>query len=264
MNSFAQNVFQLSADLSDPLFSLLSVRPALVDAVEIGPWFTLEQARDYRRRLPSLPFHFHAADLIEPVGIIPSSVQHIGEYLAATDSPWVSAHISVWQPGDVGQMKRGGHVPLPDPETGARRLIGKARQLAGSIHVPLLLENVEPLPFDGYDYWARPEFIRRLLQEVDCGFLLDTGHARIAAETFGMDVKEYLRQLPLERVAQIHVSGPRRVDGRLLDHHAPLEQVDYELLGFLLAQVRPAVVTLEYIQDADLLDQQLSRLRQYT
>ena len=92
--------------------------------------------------------------------------------------------------------------------------------------------------------------------------LLDIGHARVSAATLGADVHGYLADLPLERVVQIHVSGPRMRDGRLVDAHEPLEDADYALLDWVLARTQPQVVTLEYIREREALSRQLGRLRE--
>jgi uncharacterized protein (UPF0276 family) len=252
---------KLSADISDALLELLCEDRELVDAVEVGPWFTPEQIRAYRNTLPAMPFHFHAADMIEEVDSVSGIEARIDEYLACTGSPWVSVHISVWEPGEVGKIKAGEQVPLPDSELGLQRFVHNVNRLAQSVCVPVLIENIEPLPLDGYDFWAWPEFICRVLTETGCSLLLDTGHARLAAERFEMDARDYLQQLPLECVEQVHVSGPRLVNGYLTDAHQPLLEEDYGLLEFLLQHCHPQVVTLEYIQDVQALKEQLTRLR---
>jgi uncharacterized protein (UPF0276 family) len=252
---------QLSADLSDALLYLLNEEVKIVDAVEVGPWFTPQQIRAYRQSLPDMAFHFHAADLIENIGSPPAGIGQIADYLTCTESPWVSVHISVWQRGDIGKLKSGQLVPLPEIDQGRQQFVEKVIRLASSIQVPVLIENVEPLPFEGYNFWARPDFICRVFAQTGSGFLLDTGHARISAENLGMAVCDYLQLLPLERVVQVHASGPRRVDGCLVDAHQALQKEDYDLLEFILAKTHPQVVTLEYIQEADALRQQLVRLR---
>lgn len=60
---------------------------------------------------------------------------------------------------------------------------------------------------------------------------------------------------------QVHISGPRMRAGRLVDSHEPLQEVDYELLDFVLAKTRPKAVTLEYISEQNALREQLLRLR---
>ena len=190
----------LSTDLSDALLCLLGEDKNIIDAVEVGPWFTPQQVCAYRKSLPDMPFHFHATDLIENVDSPSTGIHQIAEYLACTQSPWVSIHISVWQPGEIKGMKTGQRVPLPAMEQGRQRFIEKVICLASSIQVPVLIENIEPLPFEGYDYWASPDFICRVFEQTGCGFLLDTGHARISAENLGMAVDDYLQRLPLDRV----------------------------------------------------------------
>jgi uncharacterized protein (UPF0276 family) len=76
-----------------------------------------------------------------------------------------------------------------------------------------------------------------------------------------MNLETYLGKLPLERVVEIHVSGPRRRGGRLLDGHESLQPVDFRLLESLLSSLTPQAVTLEYIRDKGTLSWQLKQLR---
>jgi hypothetical protein len=78
--------------------------------------------------------------------------------------------------------------------------------------------------------------------------------------TLELDVYDYLSCLPLDRVVQIHVSGPRVRNDRLADVHEPLQEIDYAVLDFVLARTHPQVVTLEYIRERDVLREQLFRL----
>jgi uncharacterized protein (UPF0276 family) len=256
-------VIRLTTDLSDPLLELIHGGQAPIDAVEVGPWFTVQQIHAYRQKLPALPFYFHGGDLIERVGFIPGAISRIASYQRCTASPWVSLHITLWLPGTVWLMLRHRwRIPLPDPDHATRRFIGQVTRLRRSIGTPVLLENTEPLPFEGYDFEVQPGRITEVLEKTDCGFVLDTGHARVLAAVLGMDVHTYLSNLPLNRVMQVHVSGPRVRDGRLVDAHESLQEMDYALLDFVLARTRPQVVTLEYIRQRDVLQEQLLRLRE--
>lgn len=152
-------------------------------------------------------------------------------------------------------------MPLPNPERATQRFIRQVRRLARSIQVPVILENIEPLPFDGYDFEVETERITQVLEGAECGFLLDIGHARVSAAVLEVDVYDYLSGLPLNRVVQVHISGPRMRDGRLVDAHEPLQETDYALLDFVLERTQPQVVTLEYIREREALREQLFRLR---
>ncbi len=252
----------LTADLSDSLLALIHAHAALVDGVEVGPWCSARQIRAYRSSLPRLPFYFHGGDLIQEVSFLPGAASRIAAYLRATETPWLSVHMLMWLPGMVWLMRRWGwRVPLPDPERATRSFIRRVGSLARAVKVPLLLENDEPPPFDGYEFEVYPERIAHVLHATGCGLLLDIAHARLSAERLGMDVQAYLSRLPLDRVVQLHVSGPRVHNGRLFDAHEPLQDVDYRLLEFVLAQTRPKAITLEYIRDPAALHDQLRCLR---
>ncbi len=77
----------------------------------------------------------------------------------------------------------------------------------GSANV--VLENV-PYRADQVDKYRAavlPDVINRIIREANCGLLLDIGHARISARTLGMDVRDYLAALPLDRLGELHVAG---------------------------------------------------------
>jgi hypothetical protein len=265
-------VIQLTTNLSDPLLELLRDGEVPIDGVEVGPWFSVRQVRGYRQALPGLPFTFHASNMIDRVGLVPGTLSRIVTYQRCTASPWISVHVTLWLPGMVWLMLRyGWRMPLPDVERATRRLVRQVRRLQRSLPVPVILENTPPLPFPGYDFEAQAARVRELLDVTGCGLLLDIGHARVAAASWGIDVHDYLCDLPLERVVQVHVSGPRMreppIGGsptcgrRLVDAHEPLQDVDYALLDDVLARTRPQMVTLEYIREREALLQQLVRLR---
>jgi len=146
----------------------------------------------------------------------------------------------------------------------------------------------------------RPEFVRRVVEEAGCGFLLDVAHARLVAHILGMDARAYIEQLPVERTCEIHLAGVQPFEGRwlalmrqpglsredlgwfaglepgdLLDH-LPLIDGDWEFYAWALEQVhrgawgKPWIATLEYggvgriwelLTDQSALAEQVPRLR---
>ncbi len=131
-----------------------------------------------------------------------------------------------------------------------------------SIHLPVLLENMPSFPTDKYAFDTSAENITEILDLTNAGFLLDIAHARVVASVFGLDVYDYIDRLPLERVRQIHTSGPRTRKGVLYDAHEDLQEEDYELLKWVLTRKKPEVVTLEYFRDREKLWEQLIRIEE--
>ena len=112
-----------------------------------------------------------------------------------------------------------------------------------------------------YKHLKRPVLIREVLEKTGCGLLLDLPHARIAAEAFGMETTEYIQQLPLDRVVEIHTSGPgRHRNATSIDKHCEMLSEDYKLLNWALTQTPAQLVTLEYIKDQNGLYRQLIEL----
>jgi len=120
-----------------------------------------------------------------------------------------------------------------------------------NITVPLLLENtpdtlVDREMFDHYPY-IKPDQIKRLLIENDVSFLLDLSHAKITAQFQGWNIQDYIRELPLSLVKEIHVNGSGYdKDGFPKDTHQAMENQDYNLLEWVLNYTNPDIVTLEY------------------
>lgn len=91
----------------------------------------------------------------------------------------------------------------------------------------------------------------QVILDMDCMLLLDLAHARITAETLGMDARDYIRALPLDRLVEMHITGIQPYCGVLTDHFA-MKAEDWEILEWALHEIRtgswrkPDIVAFEY------------------
>ena len=98
---------------------------------------------------------------------------------------------------------------------------------------------------------VEPQVISQLLDETGCGLLLDLSHARISAHYLGMDEQEYIGQLPVRRIKEMHFAGIHLLDGQLCDHLSILE-TDWLALEWALERIRlgdwapPWMLAFEY------------------
>ncbi|WP_461208470.1 multinuclear nonheme iron-dependent oxidase [Desulfocurvus sp. DL9XJH121] len=137
-----------------------------------------------------------------------------------------------------------------------------ARELFGSA-TPLLVENNNHLGTDAYEVVTEPGFITEALDVAGAGLLLDVAHARISAANTGVGEAAYFVALPLERAGQIHLSAHGQDGGgRCFDAHEALSDKDFSYFVELLP-VLPGLkfVSIEYYRDADILLEQIARLR---
>lgn len=253
----------LTANLSEDLIELIQSDAVQIDAVEVGPWFSVEQIRQFQQRLSGCDFRFHNSNLVSRLKWLPDRKNSLHEYLQCTNSPWLSIHYALLPPGYVWIAARlGWYFPSPNPTYLAKRFVGRIKRLKELTGLPVLLENMPSFATHKYAFEVAPDHIRDALEQTTSGLLLDIAHARVVASVFELDVYEYFRRLPLEKVRQIHLSGPRRRNGYLYDAHEDLQAEDYLLLEWVLAHSKPEVVTLEYFKNRKRLYDQLIRIQE--
>ncbi len=144
---------------------------------------------------------------------------------------------------------------------------------------------VENVPWENrFDYEidaiaASPELMKEVVETCQCFFLFDLAHARFAAKEFGIPVRNYIERHPLDRLAELHITGLGfDKEGRYRDH-MPMTEEDWSLFEWALEQIannkwsRPWVLALEYggigpiyewRSESTILEKQISRIRKLT
>ncbi len=126
-------------------------------------------------------------------------------------------------------------------------LITKLKMIKSKLEAEILIENMPYYALgEGFEVMANPEFIKEVCVQADVGLLLDTAHAQISAWHLGISKEHYLRKLPLDRILEVHLSGPRHEGGRYIDKHDFLLEDDYIFLMDVLSVSSPTFLTLEY------------------
>ena len=166
--------------------------------------------------------------------------------LRLTQAPFFSIHIGFSAANVKFENGMQALSPSLDKQILLARMIENVLEFKKLLDVPLLLENLDYVPAAAYEHICEPDFISELLAESDTFLLLDLAHAQVSASRFSMTIEDYLAKLPLERVKQLHISGPREKSGILFDAHEPLRERDYKLLKEVLEKTSPWAITLEY------------------
>ncbi|GAA2582932.1 DUF692 domain-containing protein [Dactylosporangium fulvum] len=169
---------------------------------------------------------------------------HLAECAAALRSPLVSEHIAFVRAGGV----EAGHLlPVPRTREAVDAVVANVRRTQAALGgVPLALEPIAAL-FD----WPAPEltegqFLTEILDRTGCGLLLDIANVYANARNRSSSAVELLDELPLERIAYVHVAGGAEHDGFYHDTHThatPPEVLD--LVKELCARTTPPALMLE-------------------
>jgi len=189
--------------------------------------------------------------------------------LELAQSPWLSTGIGASaepQAHRDGPYREANDEDLQSRETVIENILRHGKRLKAWAGVPLLLENYNYHPTNAYEYICEPELFTQLIDEIDCGMLLDLAHARISAHNMGWPSAEsYLEALPLHKAREIHVTRPGWEGDQRVDLHQPLLPEDLPLLGWVLDHAPIEAVTVEIeesIDEATLFDQ-IALMRQF-
>jgi uncharacterized protein (UPF0276 family) len=194
-----------------------------IDFLEITSDHYLDAIGGKREELDVLQQHFtlipHSLDLSlgSAEGIDDRYLDKLAGLVDRVRPPWFSDHICFTRSGGISI----GHLaPLPFTREALDTLIRNIGYVKKRMDVPLVLENITYNVRMPSAEMSEGEFIRRVLEETDSGMLLDVTNLYINSVNLGFDWRDFLEELPLERVVQLHFVGSRNVSGRLIDAHA--------------------------------------------
>ena len=184
----------------------------------------------------------------------PGRLAHLADCATALGSPLVSEHIAFTRAGDLDA----GHLlPVPRTRDALVVLAENVRIAQDQLPVPLALENIAPLLTWPGNELTEGQFIRELAERTGVLLLVDVANLHTAHVNLGVDPCAVLDELPLERLAYVHVAGGVERNGVWHDTHThPVSDPILNVLGELAARARIPGVLLErdgdYPSDAEL------------
>ena len=216
---------------SSAIETLLDRHADLIDVVEIEPqttWLDVPVPSGRYRRLDDvasfirdLPFRKLVHSIGVPVGGTathdPDQVALLRDTIEELGSPWASEHLSF---NRTDAFHTGFFLPPRQTDDGVAVAADSIRRLQAGLGVPLAFET-------GVNYLARrPDemddgaFVAAVAERADSGILLDLHNVYTNAVNGRQSVDDFVAQLPLERVWELHLAGGFWMDGYWLDAHS--------------------------------------------
>lgn len=218
-----------------------------VIAENLAPWRLPESLLALRKRgMPVLP---HAVSLSlgggDPVDV--HRVEHLAELAAALDAPLASDHVCFVR---AGGLDSGHLLPVPRTREALDVLVDNVKLVQSIVEVPFALENIAALiSWPGAEL-TEGQFLRELTMRTGCLLIVDVANLYANARNLGAAPKAFLDDLPLDRIAYVHVAGGEERDGLYHDTHAhPVPPAVLELLTALRERIEPPGVLLERDDD---------------
>lgn len=213
---------------------LSSVPDSEVGFMEVAPenWVNVggrfgRQFREYTERFPFL-CHGLSLSIGSPAPVDWDFLKDLRQFFAAHNVLSYSEHLSYCS--DSGHLYD--LLPIPFTEEAVRYVADRISQIQDFLGQRIIMENVS--------YYAVPEgdmgeidFLRGVLEEADCGLLLDVNNIYVNSINHGYDATEFLAAIPGERIAYGHVAGHfvEAEDLRVDTHGADVIDPVWALLG---------------------------------
>ncbi len=148
------------------------------------------------------------------------------------NAPWWSDHLCFTS---VDQLYIQDLLPLPFNKEAINHVVERIKWVQDFIERPFLLENISFYMYMPACQMKETEFIQEITEKADCGLLLDVNNVIVNSINHNFDAGQYVSELPLERVVQIHVAGHKKIGDYIIDTHgAPVIDPVFELLDLVL------------------------------
>lgn len=133
-----------------------------------------------------------------------------------TKTPWISDHLC-W--GRLPGASFHDLLPLPFTKQVIDYVVPRIKIVQDYLEVPFALENLSS--YAGYNIDEMPEwdFYAEVVEKADVYMMLDVNNIYVSSRNQGFDPKEYYKNLPWDRVLQIHLAGHTDYGDYVIDTH---------------------------------------------
>lgn len=242
--SFIKNLPDLGVGIGfrPPFLAGLFSHRSTIDFLEITADHyyvpSLRKERELDLLLANFPLIPHGLGLSlgSADGIDPDYLKRFASIVAKTKPAWCSEHISFTKAGgiDIGHL-----TPIPKTKASLDVLSENIARVQDVIQVPLILENItETITYPDEEF-TEGEFLAHLCERSEVGLLLDLTNLFINAKNNGHAPAKRLRELPLDRVVQLHFVGYHETNGEIHDQHSDTTQSEIWDLFELVMQLSP-------------------------
>jgi uncharacterized protein (UPF0276 family) len=202
--------------------------------------------RDYPVSLHGVGLSLGSSDRVNQ-----SHLEQLKQLIVRVQPGLVSEHLC-W--GAVDGRYLNDLLPLPYTEEALDLMVEHVQAAQNFLGRKILIENVSS--YLAFEHSTIPEweFVATLAKRSGCGILLDVNNIYVNAINHGFDARSYVRAIPPEYVAEIHLAGFTAKQGLdvelLIDTHSrPVADPVWSLYADALKHCGPVPTLIEWDQD---------------
>lgn len=218
----------------EKLDEMLASDLSTVSFMEVAPenWMNVGGSfgKKFRQFTEQFNFVCHGLSLSigSPSPLDEKFVQDIGRFLTKHNIKHYSEHLTYCS--DEGHLYD--LLPIPFTEEAVHYVAERIQRVQDILQQEISMENASYYtPAPGKEM-EEIEFINAVLNEADCGLLLDINNIYVNAVNHHYDPLEFLKQLPAKRIRYAHIAGHYNEDVDLIvdTHGADVIDPVWELL----------------------------------
>lgn len=218
---------------------LSSVNPEQINFMEVAPenWIGVggRLGKEFRSYTERFDFMCHGLSLSigSPDDLDIAFVKQVRDFMKEHGIKAYSEHLSYCS--NEGHMYD--LMPIPFTEEAVHYVADRIRIVQDIIEQPLIIENVSAYAQPGKQM-EEIDFLNAVITEADCKLLLDVNNVFVNSTNHGFDAKEYLCQIPTDKISYLHIAGHYEEASDLLvdTHGADVNQEVWDLLRYTYQQ----------------------------
>jgi uncharacterized protein (UPF0276 family) len=146
-------------------------------------------------------------------------------------------------------------LPLPYTEEVLLHVADRIQRVQDFLGVRLLVENVSSYLTYRHSTLGEAEFLAALAETADCDLLFDVNNAYVNQINHGAPAGDFLQQLPLARIREIHLAGYEDKGDYLVDaHNNRVSDPVWALFADVVQQLPDVPVLIEWDNDLPALE----------
>ena len=233
-------------DFAEELLNTNDLQPAFI---ELAPENWIGMGGYWKKQLDAaaekFPITCHGLSLSigSPDELDVAFVKQVKQFLKQYNIKVYSEHLSYSKCDNAHTYDL---LPIPFREDAVKHIVQRIKQAQDILEMPIALENVSYYTSVAAQM-SEEDFITAIVTQSGCNMLLDVNNVYVNAFNHNYNAKDFIKKLPLNKVAYIHIAGHEQVsDTLIIDTHgqAVIDPV-FELFDYASGLIKPVPVLLE-------------------
>lgn len=255
----------LRRDIADEIISSAPIKP---DFIEFAPenWMGIggywNKIREKAMAKYPVTCHGLSLSLGSPEELDWDFIKDLKVFLDEMEVKIYSEHLSYTKSNNAHLYDL---LPIPFRQDAVDHVADRISRVQDFLGRQIAIENVSyytPVAAE----MTENEFVSQIVEKAGCQLLLDVNNVYVNAFNHNYNAKEFIDNMPLDKVAYIHMAGHEKIEEDLIidTHGKPIIDPVYDLFEYTIAKMEPVPVLLERdynFEDLDSISGELDHLR---